>query len=93
MIDSLSDVYVLRLQHLSEPHFISYLQPNLCVGTFTRWKNEYAQQLVGEKHSRASVADILVLSGVVQLCTANLHEFLSLFFPVISRQSRKSLSV
>lgn len=49
MIDSLSDVYVLRLQHLSEPHFISYLHPNLYVGTFTRWKNEYAQQLLREK--------------------------------------------
>lgn len=94
MVDFLAYVYVLRFQHLSKPHFISYLQPNWCVGTLTRWKNKHAEQLLGEKHPRASAADILVLSSVVQLCIVYLHDFLSLsLISVISRQSRKSLSV
>ncbi|KAG7220447.1 hypothetical protein INR49_003316 [Caranx melampygus] len=34
------------------------------MGTVTRRKNKCAQQLEGEKHPRASVADILVLSDI-----------------------------
>jgi len=60
---------------LSEPHFISYFKPALCVETLTRWKSKFAQQLLGEKHPGASFADIPVLSRVLLLFNVNLHSF------------------
>lgn len=72
MIDWLSDVYVLRLQHFSEPHFLFLPPAKLVCGNIDKVEEQVCtQHLPGEQHPRASVAQILVLSSVVQLFHVN----------------------
>lgn len=77
-----------------EPHFIPYLQPNLC-RTVDKVEEQECTAVEGGEAPGASDADILELSGAAQLFNVNLHDvFFSLsLVSVISRQSRKSLSV
>ncbi|XP_010778592.1 protein yippee-like 1 [Notothenia coriiceps] len=42
------------------PRFIPHLQQNVCVWDCDKVDNKYAQQILGEKHPRAAVAQILV---------------------------------